>query len=656
MQRNKPLADASEDANGLRWLRRDLDDLAGSRSTRLSMQASQDGTSTSTIRYSTQCVHRSVQKPVDETNVRLHGTNLNGNPGYSPGIRQRTSSDKFPRIPTLNLALLDNRDSLPLSSLGEDDQDPPPQLQQVPRNNEDIVAQLNRIQTQLERKLSTVRLQYQAGLSNTVIKGSDRKRTARMISMRTGDSFSIDSASSINMPDGLSSALLRAHTDLVRAAGAQQYKKNGIDAGIRTPSAHRNVQIRGNLIPSHFVAPMWDNLVETSSMGEKTTDSNYTHEHVGNRGLTIQSRPEISIAGLTRVPKLSSNSVDTAITAMTPKNRYYGHKYDEHRVAGVLKHELVKPNPTDGAVTIDVSPKSVKSADGNGFIDRHVANAYQFVEGLVNGNVKVDTSASGVVHCETKDVDANAGDHNIGENKRLGLQRHAFNPLGEIEAKNKLQNAMQRTTDKYVKDDESECYKVVSVSASDVEEVSKLYGSTHGDAAADGRFTIESNIVERNIDGTALTHLPTISGNQVKAVAEYSLEYLNELSKVNSKCALLRHREVDPITDSGSNLRKSSVKPWFRNPLVEKTWRERATTSKYDSFISNSDNAKLKVDNVPDTDLRHHMEHIATYRLDLEEQERHNVLDPFYEYERAKQNKVLNNTDWAKYGRPKGRN
>ncbi|EDO07542.1 uncharacterized protein BBOV_IV011900 [Babesia bovis T2Bo] len=652
-----------------------------------------------------------------------------------------TSSDDIPRIPTLNLALLDKRESLPLSSLGEHDQAPPPQFNVKMAKDETIVAELNRIQSQLQSKLSTVRMEYQAGLTNSSLRGFDKKRTNRMISICSDDTVSLHSSSSEGVVHegrfGIPKAFAKYTQPMtnkpepnvtqngstnnprrnvphnlqyiINSAGGGTYDPNEnihgyypsrreiSVAGLRkaasgdytaTPSRLINSNDYNNTVmglrkavssdytsvPSGPRNAITSEYSSTSSGFRNAVSKNYNTMSVGPRN-PASTDYSTSTPGLIKAMSDDYANTVTQLKMSTPKPPRNIGMYNESILEDILKREKLK-NDSDEQDDIQEATSTEKQQEESQ-ISLITSNVYNFIEGFINtGNTssssqstkeneapKRSNTSTRSMRCRQEamrseiEKQTNIQPHeyastivnNSNGQQRALPQRHAYNAIVEQETKNMIYNAMYRGKAKSThseQSDEDQCssYKIVSVSASEVEEVSKLYGSNI-DNLQDPRA---NKIVERNIDGTALTHLPTTSGNHVKAVADYSLEYLNQLSKVNSKCALLRQTETESINETrgvnGARMRRSSVSPWFKNPLGEKAWAQRAKSSNYDGFVTSNDEAKVYVDPMQNMFLQEQMEQIATYRTE-DEKKTQKILDPFYEYERLKQNKIQGKTN-----------
>ncbi|GIX62429.1 uncharacterized protein BcabD6B2_18640 [Babesia caballi] len=644
----------------------------------------------------------------------------NGSATSNQGLGHRISSEGVPRVPTLDLTVLGIRSSLPLSSLGEHDQAPPPEAPQGRpqlRATDDIVAHLRSVQTELERKLSSVRLQYQAGLSSSVMSGSAKKRTARLLSMTlsSDESLSLCSSSSVSQ------------------------LAYGQDEGYSASNAVGNVTETGRghrlPMPQRFVPPDWGAPMNGRNglARERPSDPRIqTHKFYD---ASTPTRGRVGTASL-KVAETKGGGRPPPARCLTMKgqNRRTTDVYNTRLLEGVVEHELAKTmdnasgnqdnsygdhvelglateSDTRAELSETATPsKTDGSSPPNDFIGKQISRAYSFVDRLFNGKTPPEDTASKPPSATMRDGQGNtvvAKTHTrVGGNGR-GLQyREGFMPAtllqpsdapSRVESPNtrqeELVEARSRTGagglaarpravdysgsrsprqgggrhhDNTAEDTRS--YEVVSVSGSEVEQVSKLYDAPMR-CTPSRMLGAEDTLVERNVDERALTHLPTSSGNHVKGIAGYSLEYLNQLSKAHSKCALLRHRELDTQGDGGyaktgspgrRGTRGATVTPWFHNPLAEKAWRHRARKENSERFLIIPNHAgqtrcARQPDYTMDSELKRHMEEIATYRLDLEEHERHGVIDPFYEYERARENRTRCNTDWARYGRPLGR-
>ncbi|GBE60120.1 hypothetical protein, conserved [Babesia ovata] len=704
-------------------------------------------------------------------------------PLHNPLVRhvgQSTSSDGIPRVPTLNLALLHTRTSVPLSSLGESDQAPPPQIKPQWQKKDDIVGHLNEIQSQLERRLSTVRLEYQKKLSESALVGFAKRRSARMLSMRTDESISLHSESS-KRQDMVRRPELRGHSGAYNAATAVNARGRQRNASPprmaagpppRRPSGkvpspdHGKVGApmtryatfatakRGSRAPSRFVPPDWNALVNKETPDEKDGPSkqdNKTAAHATPSAPPAQPDNILPAEALMRPPEMrEARKPPPTSLRLSSLHRKNENTYDVNLVNNVCRRATTKPvgpNMLERATTAamgkfegvkesvingfrrsqtsallsrsaeenkdDVKPSMVtfkpfqsptlseqdlssKTVTDEGWPGSPLARAYSYVDRVIHGtsgNEAAEEKAQPVARPPSRQVaggepapnqrDRNARSIRYLENIERAMPRPvASETRVEVETETGNEAPMRRQTtvtlrrrDTYTvdaeqirdklraaaepasessEDDDNTSYQVVSVSGSDLEEVSGQYEQPEQQRP----FIINENMVERNVDAASLTHLPTISGNHVKGIAGYSLEYLNQLSKVNSKYALLRQRELDASVEMGNTSGfghqaslRTSVKPWFRNPLAEKAWRKRANGAKYASFIPNA----RHVEHTTDAALKKQMDQLATYRLDLEERERHGVMDPFYEYEKAKQNKTLIDSDWAKYGRPVGK-
>ncbi|GFE54360.1 glucose-6-phosphate dehydrogenase, putative [Babesia ovis] len=746
----------------------------GSRSSRLSLMMSESSEGSSQLSYSTQMLHQangnrrdcgykhSSQGSDDVVHARVARSDTSDSIRDSIDKGWRTA-DNMPRIPTLNLALLDNRASIPLSSLGEQDQAPPPpmkvkhsqndispkvednglggrqlnrmKVRDIP-NKMDVVAQLNRIQTQLERKLSTVRLEYQAGLTSSAIKGIQNKQSARkMFSIQTDDdSVSLHSGTTVDghtshkvvgptteagpdnlntiaatgisttgvvdtITDKLGSVLNSVwSSDVLNNSGLGNVLDNVLGDGEEEP--------RQTYMPRKFVAPNWHTI--TNRNGK---------EPIGTANQR-RSRREISIAGLRKASEAVNANLVNKVGELPKRG---GNMYDELLVAGIIQREKDKEVVGGTGYCLDVGGDATNTQQGDTVvhlsnavtqldktndlgesvgkcsiqlsdstesdyistnIKTSVANVYSFVENIIGGgdsshtatpqsNHRTNVSTRNMRYRQiwgnnspiknitqsgyaTKVVQSGIKENQItGEAKESELKgqlrRRTVAKRHEYTVENGLGSSIVNSSGVVKGTDlvDTTC-KVIPLSTSEMGEVDAMCRDNDT-----SNLIIDDGVVERNIDAAALTHLPTISGNSIKGLKDYSLEYLTALSKVNTKCALLNQREMEinnENIDANIKTNKTMVKPWFRNPLGEKAWTDKTKGTNRNGYVPEVD-----IDKVPDDTLQQHMEHIATYRLDLEEQERHNVLDPFYEYERAKQNKVPSDSDWAKYGRPVGR-
>ncbi|CDR94733.1 hypothetical protein, conserved [Babesia bigemina] len=693
-------------------------------------------------------------------------------------VGERSSSDGIPRVPTLDLALLHARPSASISSLGEHDQAPPPQVKPQ-EHKADIVGQLNAIQSQLERKLSTVRIEYQKKLSESAMVGFARRRSARMSSLQTDESISLHSESSFRekvdqRPESRGYSGAHNVAAIVNTRGRQRNApppRMAAGGTPRRPSGEAPNQDKaeigapitryatfstakcGSRMPSRFAPPDWNALIR-HYVKKDTNGSPKQH----NKSETRQAPPlppaqpdnSLPSAALTRPPEARDARMPPPLR-FNPLHRKNENAYDVDLVNKLCRRAPTNPvgpatlgrtNTTtigkfegarDSALndarrsntaalllcgagkdkedanislvtfpptspTLSEQDLSSKTVTDDGWVRSPIARAYSYVDWIFQGTGENEESRSDEQRVSQPPSPQVAGgdsaldkrypsmrslrypDHVEGAMPRPTAPRprvEAGTDTGNEGAMRRQTTAPLRRRDTYTvntnqirekiralashvseppsdADDDDTSYQVVSVSGSDLDRASGQYGPPEQQQT----FSLSENVVERNVDAGLLTHLPTMSGNCVKGIAGYSMEQLYRLSRVNSKCALLRHGEPDAPAEMGntsgfghpSSLR-TSVTPWFKNPLNEKVHRERARSAKHAAFIPNAQ----QVEDIADADLKNLLDQIATYRLDLEEPERHGVMDPFYEYEKMMQNKTLASSDWARYGRPAGR-
>lgn len=628
----------------------------------------------------------------------LHAGSVFSDRSNAPAMYSESSSIGIPCIPTLNLALVNGRQSIPLSSLGEHDQAPPPVAPKTPVANVEsvrdiVVVHLNKIQSDLERHLSSVRMEYQIGLSNSVMAGSEKKRSARLLSMSSSDeTYSVHSASAesglFDKPSGFCSAVNEARsppsmyigrqmTHIIRPHGDHVSLANGKD-----PINTRNVVCDKS---EYFV-----NIPQPDSRHLSRPQNSFVfHDWAGGLESGANSAP----AEEGQVPKPSISG--------TPHNRRKSHIYNADMVRDAINSVCAKDGPPGKAASrmqlgeleekpsINLNTGNVKHQDSAD----SVGSQAEFVVDRSNGSTNIQQESASVRESSDRRPDNSnqlfpdrsctkrgALTRGMGycNDNLAGLLTHYRRDASNVDNQHEYCTVPDTDLNRHYEDSDSlyrgdghrvpvdtlqrstvemphceeDSYRVVSVNASDVEDIGREYDAACW--AASSNPVENGNIVERSINDTALTHVPTISGDKVKGISAYTLEYLTQLSKVNSKCALLQDRELNAsgiMKDDAPALAKTNVTPWFCNPLWEKMWRRRALKEQYASYLPRAQQ-QHGPEPLDDSELMYYIQQQATYRIDLEEYERHGIMDPFYEYERIRQNKILNDSDWAKYGRP----
>lgn len=602
----------------------------------------------------------------------------------SHGIPSIASSVPLVRVPTLNLGQVKGGNSIVLSSLGLQKKDSAPYEQNAhaimidSASSDEVIEHLNKIQDNLNKHLSSVRLQYQQCMSKSAMSGSARKRSSRLMSISPDETHSIISGSPI--------------LDVLNYPFENGVKDKGSSMLIGRQETHHVTQ------PTYL--PLRQKLgfkhMYNVNPNEKETPLNGTQ--LPQNALLHPTKPYMPHGQQCNNATRGTPMVNQRTPAQH-HNRNNTCGYNSDRVRGVIRNVCAKEGTSDPPEAVDSSEApqpqgevGAPMAVGSVHKDRNNRVGDMIIDSM--GNVAQQTHPKS--HGSTR---ARQAAHDPSARGELGTDGGAKpRELGHSESKSgiKLEKVArglpksvsnmdmhtgftmgtsstplyQNPRDKHARNhamrhalifDQSapESYRVVSVNGSDVEAVSKQYAEA-AMQAMNGHMGSHENAFNRGVSFVGLTHLPSANGTSVKNLSCYTLEHLDKLSKVNTKCALLGE-SVTQKEGMGThsdeyhrNIFNVGVKPWFKDPLVEKMRRKHPPNNQYDCYIPSSianDETHPIYDELPS-----YMENNATYRLDLDDRECHGVLDPFYEYEKIKQNKAPATSDWAKYGRPVHKN
>ncbi|EKX74307.1 hypothetical protein BEWA_043480 [Theileria equi strain WA] len=462
---------------------------------------------------------------------------------------------------------------------------------------ESVISYLNKITLELQDKLNTVRADYQVNLSNSSIKTSSRRSGAR-ISRIVSNNHTEDSTRNARPPR--ENRMLYHENDISGCVHAKSttFEDSKLLSEDETGSA---IEFQGYKEARDF------NTHSTLNRNKYIISTNDTSHECDKYG---------SIMAI-NVNK-SSNSTEQ----------------DEIPIIGTMSNMP------------------------SGFYNKHTNS----LKGLENSDIDINhENAKPTINLNDEECDEdNAIEEDLNEHKyRNSVSKYKHLTLQELRSL-ELKN---------VNENKSDCY-----------ECNVLFGSSKGARSNSVNEEVSNNVDLQsaqdtsditNKGNTGIETCEELFANtmdskiEVKNISECSLDHLIKLSKVSEKYALLHDKIVSfggenygNFTTVGYNLshtentNKCIPKPWFEYPLVEKL--KPIKNDVYNVFNDSRESKILPLEIDKYTkEIEKYIHEQATYRLDIEDHDRHNVMDPFLEYERVKdENKDLQDTEWAKYGRP----